>query len=290
MRDDWDNLKTVLLLVRHGSLSRAARELGVSYTTVARRVDAAEASFGARLFDRLPGGYRPTDAGREAARHAETMEAAEHALRRDLGGRDRDLSGPFTITAPELLIVSHLCGVIDAFLDAHPQIELTVRATNALLSLDRREADLAIRVSNDPGNALVGRRLARQQTASFAAPALAARIEADPAARIDWIGLPDWSAPPRASLTHYPNARIRLRLDDMISIVAAAEAGLGVARMPMFVGRGAPGLVQVPVLPPQDYADIWALSHRGLSRSAKVRVFKDMLAAHFRAHAAAFIA
>ncbi|PWE29913.1 LysR family transcriptional regulator [Maritimibacter sp. 55A14] len=290
MREDWDNLRSVLHLVREGSLAGAARVLGVSYTTVARRVEAAEVSLGTRLFNRLPGGYAPTAAGREAARHAETMEAAQFALRRNLGGRERELVGPFTVTAPELLIATHLCHVIEAFIAEHPQIELTVRAAGEVLDLNRREADLAIRVSNDPGDALVGQRLTRQQTASFAAPGIAARIRDDPEAMIDWIGLPDWREPPRASLDAYPHARIRLRFDDMPGIIAAAQAGLGVARMPVFIGRSMAGLVPVPILPPQPYADIWLLSHRDMKASAKVRAFKEVLLPFFRSHAADFVA
>ena len=289
MRGDWDNLRTVMLVVRLGSQAAAARALGVDVTTVSRRISAAERSLGARLFDRLPGGYAPTGAGHEAAQRAEAMEAEETALRRRLAGRDAMLRGPLVVTAPQLLIASHLCHMIDAFLDRHPEVELTVRATNELLDLTGREADLAIRISDDPGDTLVGRRLSGQQTASFAAPELAARISEDPDAAIDWIGFTHWTGPPKASLRAYPNARVKLRFDDMSAVLGAAQAGLGVARMPLFLGRSSPGLVQVPVLAPQRYQDIWALTHRDLRDAGRVRAFREALVEFFRRHRRDFL-
>ncbi len=290
MSDDWDNLRAVLHVVRAGSLGAAAQVLGVNYTTVSRRIAAAERSLGARLFDRRQSGYVPTAAGQEAARHAERMEAEEIAMRRALSGRDDRLAGPLTITASELLIAIHLCRVIDRFLTDHPQVELTVRSTNEVLDLTNHEADLAVRISADPGDTLVGRRLTGQHTASFASADLAARMAAEPARRIDWIGFTYWKSPPVASLKRYGNARIRLQFDDMNAVVGATQAGLGVARMPMFLGRATPGLVQVPMLPPQRYHDIWALSHRDLKDAAKVRAFRDALVQYFKENAAAFSA
>ncbi|WP_093968618.1 LysR family transcriptional regulator [Actibacterium lipolyticum] len=289
MREDWDNLRTVLQLVRHGSLAGAAKALGVSYTTVSRRVAAAEESFGTPLFERLQAGYAPTEAGRSAARHAEQMEQAELALRRELAARDTALTGPLVITAPQLLIASHLCHVIDAFLEKHPGVELTIRATNELLDLNNREADLAIRISDTPGDDLVGRRLARQHTASFASPDYASKLQDNPGDMIDWLGFTFWQDPPKAAMALNPNQRVRMRFDDMSALIGAAQAGLGVARMPMFVGRAAGGLMQVPILPPQQYHDIWVLSHRDLKDAAKLRAFKDMLVPYFAAHKDDFV-
>jgi DNA-binding transcriptional LysR family regulator len=288
MRDDWDNLRTVLHVVRLGSIAAAARALEVNTTTITRRIGSAEEGLGTRLFDRTPLGYVPTDAGREAAVHAEAMESHEFTLRRTLAGRDAALSGPMTITAPQLLIATHLCHVIDQFLELHPLIDLTVLSTNDVLDLANREADLAIRISDNPGDDLIGRRLTGQQTASFATPALARALEEDPSMRIDWIGFTFWDGPPKASLAAWPNARVKLRFDDMTAVVGAAQAGLGVARMAMFLGRATPGLVQVPLLPPQKYQDIWVLTHRDLKDAAKIRAFKDLLVSWFKSHAGDF--
>ena len=286
---NWDDLRTVLALVRHRTLAGAGSSLGLNYTTVARRVSRAEAALGAVLFDRLADGYVPTEAGLAVARNAERMEKAEFDLTREVAAKDETLAGQLVITAPQLLIGPYLAPVISEFSDAQPEVELVVRATNELLDLTRREADLAIRISRDPGDELMGLRLAEQQTASFAAPELATQIEKTPEMRIPWISFVTMETPPKASLETHPNAYIRMRFDDVVPVIGAAREGLGVARLPMFIGRREPGLVQVPLLSPQPYADIWLVGHRDVWRAAKPRAFRKMLVPSFRAKRADFL-
>ena len=282
MRDDWNNLKTVLFMVRHGSLAKAAMALGVSHTTVSRRIADAEAQLGAVLFERLPSGFEPTGAGHEVAARAADMERAVFELERRVD-RQEDFEGRLVITAPPLLVSAHLCEVIEAFVAQFPRVELSLLASNDLLNLNANEADLAIRISRNPGEALVGQRLARQETAAFASASVAATLGDAP---VNWLGMTHWTSPPLKAVMP---GQIKLRFDDMVALVGAAKAGLGVGRMPAFVGRAA-GLVQVPVLAPQPYADIWALSHRALKSAPKVRAFRALLVPYFRAHASDFLA
>lgn len=287
MRNDWDDLRTILFMVRHGSLSSAAEALGVNYTTVSRRIAHAEERYGARLFDRLPQGYVATDAGHEAAIFAEQMENSEAEFRRKVEGRDAQLSGTLKVTAPQLLIGSHLSSVLDEFLKKHPQVNLSIRASNDVLNLNRREADLAIRISDTPGDSLMGRRLTGQKTASFCTPEVHERIMADPERRVDWLGFSFWKNVPLGSLEEYPNGRIRLEFDDMTALLGAAKAGLGVARLPLFLGHSS-GLMLAPYLPPQQYSDIWMVAHKDLWANAKVVAFKELLVAFFRENRAQF--
>lgn len=289
MDANWDDLKTVLAVVRLKTLAAAGHALGVNYTTIARRVTRAETALGVLLFERLADGYVPTPQGEDVARYAAEMEERAHALMRHLSGQARLLPGPLTITAPQLLISTLLAPMIDDFLTLHPDIDLTVRATNDLLDLSRREADLAIRISSEPGDSLTGLRLTHQYSASFAAPELARRIQDSPKGQIDWVLHSSADAPPKASLEQYPNARVRIRFDDMVAIIGAAQAGLGVARLPLFLGRHSGGLVQVPVLPPQPYPDIWVVAHRDVWKSARVAAFKSALVTFFKANRHRFV-
>lgn len=290
MELNWDDLRTVLAMVRGGSLAAAGAELGVNYTTVARRIRRAEAALEQTLFERLADGYSPTGFGRLVAEHAEGMERESLALQRKLSGAERVLSGPMTITAPQLLIASFLSPVIDRFVTAYPDVDLHIRATNALLDLSRREADLAIRISRDPGDDLTGLRLLEQDSASFAAPQIAERIAEDRAAPIDWIVYEAYPDLPKGCDPAYTNMRVRLRLDDMVAMIGAAQAGLGVVRVPLFLGRTTPGLVQVPVLPPQPYPEIWVVGHSDVWPSAKLKAFRDILVAHCKTERALFVA
>lgn len=286
----WDDLRTVLALVRHGSLAGAGGALGVNYTTVARRIRRAEDALGLPLFERLADGYTPTEMAHLIAEHAAQMEQAEHALMRRMKGAETQLSGPLVITASQLLIANFLTPVLDQFTATYPAVELRILATNDLLDLSRREADLAVRISRTPGDELTGLRLLSQDTASFASPDWAARIAQDPHAMIDWVVYDATPDVPKGISPDYPNTQVRFRFDDMVALIGAAQAGLGVLRMPMFLGRTISGLEQVPVLPPRSYPDIWVVGHPDVWPSAKARAFREVLVAHCKANRALFVA
>ncbi len=284
----WDDLRTVLMLVRHQTLAGAGAALSINYTTVARRIRRVETGLGHLLFERSADGYRPTEAARIVASHAENMETSEFDLRRKLQGINPELSGCLTITAPQLLISHFLAPVLDQFDRAFPQIELRILATNDILDLTRLEADLAIRISRNPGDMLKGLRLLKQENASFAAPGMAAQIQSDPKAMIDWIVYDAIPNVPQGIDPTYPNNRVRFRFDDMVAMLGAAQAGLGVVRVPMFLGRAVAGLVEVPVLPPQPYSDVWVVGHPDVWPSEKARAFREVLIAYCKQHRANF--
>lgn len=285
----WDDLKTVLAVVRHGTLAGAGQVLGVNYTTVARRVARAEAALDQILFERLPEGYRPTAAAQLIVEHAAQMEHSSDRLLRQLSGQDQRLTGPLVVTAPQLLIAHCMAPALQQFCQSHAEIQLRLRASNALLDLDRREADIAIRISNSPGDSLKGLRLAGQHTAGFASPEYAAQMMAEPDRPIDWLIYEGHGKLPEYVRKTSKNSRIHMMFDDMVAMAWAAKSGLGVIRTPIFVGR-AFGLVQVPVLPPEPYLDIWIVAHPDVWSSAKVQVFRDVVVPFFKMKRAQFVA
>jgi len=288
MNLDWEDMKTVLHLVRGESLAKAAATLGVNYTTVSRRISRVEQSLDMQLFQRLPAGYLATDEGRKVAETAEGMEQCMTGFIRKQSADEKKLTGALRITAPQLLVASHLANVLRELRIEHPGIEPEVLATTELLDLNKPEADIAIRISNDPGDALVGKRLARQHSASYAVRRLAKEIAYNANMSIDWIGMSHWKAPPKASLKEYPNARIAYRFDDMTAVLGAAIAGLGIVKLPIFLGDSTESLVRVPVLPPEPYLDIWALTHKDMRNAPKVLAFKNVLFPYFKKHQADF--
>ena len=289
MKLNWDDMRTVLALVRGGTLAEAARELDVAYTTVARRVARAEAALGTSLFQRQADGYIALPQAQELAEAALRMEAEEHQVLRRIAGQDEALEGPLTVTAPQLLIQTHLAPLLAEFSRAYPAIDLVVRASNDLLNLRKREADIAIRISRDPGDSLVGRRLTDQRSGCFATPMIAAQARSDPAAPLDWVLYAFHKTPPKPALATFPNIKIRGRFDDMGVMVAAAQSGMGALRMPLFLGRAMPGLVPLELVPTQAYAPIWILSHRDLRSVARVTAFKSMVEPWFRSHSSLFV-
>jgi DNA-binding transcriptional LysR family regulator len=284
---DWGDLKTVLALLRHGSLAAAGQALGVNYTTVARRIARAEQALDQTLFERLADGYHPTEAAQLIGEHAARMEAEADAMMRQLSGQDSRLRGPLVITAPQLLIAHVLAPVLQDFAKAYPDIELHLRASNDLLDLNRREADLAIRISRAPGDSLMGRRLTAQKSAAFAAQSYVEAMAKAPEAPIDWLVYEAMAELPAAVKARSPQSRIAMVFDDMVAMAGAAQAGLGVVRMPLFLGR-ALGLQPLDLMPAQPYADIWVVAHADLWPSAKVTAFRQMLVPFFKAQGARF--
>ncbi len=270
MRLNWNDLKFILETVRQNGTSGAARALGVSHATVARRIFAAEKVLGARLFDRFPGGYKPTEAGTDAARAAEQMEQTEAALSRSVGARDLSISGKLVITAPILLIDRYLTSIISDFRIEYPQVDLTALGGNDPLDLARREADIAVRFSNDPAPTLFGSKVARQKAGVYASAEFAANDSDGP---LDWIRFAQWPGPPEQVRNARPVLNAVLTVDDMVAAIAAVRAGLGATRMPCFLGETDPLLARVRGIDLFDYPDIWVLTHSDLRQTPRIRAF-----------------
>lgn len=278
---DWNDLRTVLAVARARGASEAARALGVHPSTVFRRLNALEASLGARLFNRLPEGYVATPAGEEACALAERMEADIAVLDRRLAGRDLRPSGTVRVTTTDTL-VGLLTPQFAAFRQAHPEIELHVVVANRFFDLTRHDADVALRPTTDPPEGLVGRRLATIATAIYGARGyLATHGGTDDLSQHDWIA-------PDESLAHLgaarwlrravPRAGGGCRVNSLMAALEAARAGLGLAALPCYLADGEPSLARVrPPLAELDSA-LWILTHEDLRHVARVRAFLDAMA------------
>lgn len=279
---NWDDLKFVLETARHEGTSGAARALGVNHATVARRISAAEATLGARLFERLPSGYVPTEAGWEAVRAAEAMQDLERGLSRQIAARDTTIRGALKVTAPELLIARVLSPILADFIAEHPDVGLSLVATNETVNLAQRDADVAIRFAKSPPETLVGVRLFEQRGAVYANHALLAG-DAGGAAALDWIRFAHWPGPPDAIKAVRPNLHTRLTVDDMAAAVGAVRAGIGATRMACFLGDSDPALARVPGLPLFPQAPLWVLTHSDLRQVPRVRVFTRFVTQRLKA-------
>lgn len=272
---EWDGARLMLEVVRHGGLSRAARQLGVSHTTVSRQISALEKRLGVRLFDRRPEGVVPTPAGKEFAAAAGRMEAEYAGARLALSGLDQNLEGKLTVTAPSLLISHFLAPVLVAFSTKYPEIELLLNASHLPLDLSRGEADVALRATNTPPENLFGRKLLIQRRMVYASRALVLSMEQvgkrlQKGQDLPWIGFEDWTD---ETLQNLGGGRIVVRFDNMSVALDAAVAGMGVVLMPCFLGDANDGLVRVDGFDVQPYLDFWILTHPDLKDVARVRTF-----------------
>lgn len=285
---NWEDYRAVLHLVREKSLGGAARKLGCNYTTIARRIARAENALNQELFEKLPSGYTATELAYKIAEQAEKMEEASNQFLRYASSLEGELSGSLTITSPQLLVAYYLSPVLKEFSHKHPNVEVKIKATNELLNLNQREADLAIRITNKPDENLVGQRLTEQRTSIFATDEIAKNIENDPDMPLNWIWFEHWDNVPEKALQSRSVPNPKYIFDDMSAVIGAAQAGLGIVRLPLFLGRHTPGLRQVNLIEPQPYVDIWSLSHADMKNAPKVRAFKDILFPFFKSKRSEF--
>lgn len=280
---DWDVFRYVLAIQRHGGLSGAARELGVTHATVSRQLARAEEMLGAKLFDRMPSGLTATAAGRAALARAEAAEAELIAL--DLSLMDQD-KGALRITVPPLMMRAHLASDIRDFNEAYPGIELMIRADNRVFNLHRREADIAIRVSRKPAESLWGRKVADQQAGYFVSNSFLARHgpALDRKVALPVISFDRWSEPiPKDVAANFPHAYVAASCDDMMAGLELVKAGLGLTRVPFFIARHEPDLVLLDALPITGYGPVWLLTHPDLRRTPIVQLAMRFLSDRFKA-------
>ena len=147
---DWDLYRFLLAVAQHGGVLKAARPLGVSQPTVGRKIKELEDQLGVQLFDRTPSGFRLTERGEEVVARAEAIAHQIDAAWHEVQGADMKLEGPVYVTLTEAMAQTILLPALTRFRRIYPGIELQLRISNRKLDLNRREADIAIRVG-DPG-------------------------------------------------------------------------------------------------------------------------------------------
>jgi DNA-binding transcriptional LysR family regulator len=280
-RIGWEDLRLVRAVGDAGTLTGAARRLGVDHSTAFRRLGALEQRLGVRLFERARDGYAPTPAGEVTLAAAERILGDLGELERRIAGEDLRPSGTVRVTTTDTLL-DILAPCFAAFRMAHPEITVEVVATNAFFTLTRRDADVALRPAASAPEGLVGRRIATLATAVYGAPDYLARHpdRSDLHAH-DWIA-PDESLGHLGSTKWIQSAvlpeRVVHRANSLLALRAAARAGIGVAALPCYLADPDPALRRVhPPLLEMESA-LWLLTHPDLRRVARIRALPDFLA------------
>ena len=278
---DWDDLRTFLAVARTGSLTEAARSLGVSYSTVSRRLAGLEEGLGARLFDRDSAGYAPTPVGAEMLESARRMETEFEALSRRVRGQDARLSGRVRVATTDALATSFM-PELAAFSRRFPDIEVDLLSTPEPAELAMRETEVALLVTARPPASLVGRRLAKLPSALYAARSYLEEHPAglEPSAHV-WVGWEDGMAhipAARWMREQVPHARVACRVSTGTALLAALQAGIGVGHLLCFLADEDPGLARLRPPEPALETGLWLLTHQDLRTTGRVRVFLDSMA------------
>ncbi len=277
---DWNDLNLVLAICRSGTLSGAAKALRINYTTVFRRINAIEKKLAVRLFDRQPTGYSMTESGELIKRSAERIDEEVMALSRELLGKDLRLVGTIRITAPEGVAMRLLAPHLAAFCSQHPGITMELIATSSPLRLSQREADIAVRITNNPPDSYIGREVCKCRFGIYAAPGY---LQKNPGLSLDehsWVMSEDsidFSPFPAWKKKFHPKSRLVFSSNNMIVVIDAAKRGLGVTPLPCFLGDSEPELVRTSDTSDELTLGLWVLIHPDLRNTARVKALMTYL-------------
>jgi DNA-binding transcriptional LysR family regulator len=291
---EWELYRSLLGVLRAGSLSGAARVLGVAQPTVGRHVAALEAALGLVLFTRSQTGLLPTEAALSLRTHAEAMESTAAALERAAASYGDGVRGVVRVTASEMIAVEVLPPVLAALRARHPALDVELALSNSVQNLLQREADIAVRMVRPTQEQLVARRVGTIGIGLHAHRDYLAR-HGTPAGLDDLAGHTligyDRGAPfIHAAMRRWPQLapkRFSLRTDSDVAQLALIRAGAGIGMCQVALARRDPALVR---LLPAEFSlplETWVTMHEDLRDSPRCRVTFDALAEALAVHAAA---
>jgi DNA-binding transcriptional LysR family regulator len=284
---DWDDVRFFLAVAKTGSFSAAATQLNTKQTTVGRRIQALERRLGAKLFDRHRHGMEVTPAARGVLVQAESMLSNATSIERHLAGLDREMAGIVRIAATEGIAANWLVGRLGQLRSAHPDIVVQVIASDQVLDLATRQADLAIRFFRPTSNQLVAARVGQVNFSIFAAPSyvdrygLPQRIDdlrdhhiVDHTTLHNLAAMKPWSEIVERSTS------VVLRTNSSYAAVEAVKVGYGLSVFPDYVAKSA-NLLAAPI-DLKIVRDIWLVSHEETNKGARIRTVIDYVREQFR--------
>jgi len=280
----WELYRTFLEVFRDGSLSGAARRLGLTQPTAGRHIDALEVALGLTLFTRSQRGLLPTPAAIELLPHVEAMASAQAAFLRVASGESREERGAVRITTSVVMGCEVLPAILASFCAEHPGIVPELVLSNRLVDLLRRDADIAVRMLRPKQEALVARRIGDVGIGLYAHKDYAARFglpaTVEELLHHRFIGF-DRDETAFRSVEDTPNwlerSHFGFRTDDDLAQLAALRAGIGIGGCQKPIAKREPLLLPVLAEHVDLKMDIWVAMHESLRTTRRVRMLFDHL-------------
>ena len=284
-RIDWGSLKDFVVVAEAGSLSSAARRLGVSQPTVGRRIDQLEKQLNAALFSRTPRGLVLTETGEQILERARRVEEEALAIERMAAGANQQLEGTVRISLTEDLGTWWLPDKLAKFHAQYPALRIEANLNNRMVNLVRREADIAIRLSRPQQPDLIARKVAVLAYGLYASHTYLAR-HGEPSGWRDLrhhyhVGFEHAIAdmPAIERMERFFGAdRIRHRSNNYPAQLEATAAGLGIGAHCRFQANRDERIQRVLRDVADHRRDVWLLTHTDMRRSARIRAVYDFLA------------
>lgn len=281
---DWNDLRSFLAVMRAGRLTVAAQAMGIDHTTLGRQVARLEEVLQTRLFERRPMGYVPTPAAERLLADAEAMETLVIGLRARMTDQVHGLTGAVRIGAPEGFGTSFLAPRIGYLALTHPGLEIELIANPRVVSLSKREADIAVTNYCPEEGRLHAVKLTDYELGIYASreyllshPAIRDRADLVDHTFIGYIGdlLPTSAHAylPEVGRTISP----RLRISNILTQRAVTEGGAGICVLPHFMCANRPELVRLLGEEIRIVREFWLIIHSDMRDLARVRTAVDFI-------------
>jgi len=279
------DLSLILALVRGRSLARASGLLKVDVSTVFRSVRRLEAALGRELFEKSRAGYLPTSLAQSLAEQAERAEQALEAACVSIEQGGEVISGTVRLTCTDSVLHALLLPALARFMPAYPALSLELSTSNDFANLNRRDADIALRLTDSPPEHLVGRRLGAVSYRVCASPGYLSAVAVEDLDRLAWIA-PDDFLPDHPSVSwrrqRFPGVLPSYRCNSMLSVAELTRAGLGIAVLPDFMLGEPQGLQPLAEVPSSYDTALWLLTRPDCRALRSVVALFDELARTIR--------
>lgn len=265
---NWNDLRVFLAVEQAGSIRGAARQIGKTHATVSRHIQSFQQSLGKSAIERRREGQCLTEFGDRILPLAKQIEKIVAEIDRLAYAEDTGLAGTVKLSLSESLYIALLHQPIDEFMQRYPMIDVEIKATDDLVKLTFREADVIIRITANPPNEAYGRKLANSPLAIYTS----AEYQKNRPKIDRWIAL-EYEP---ARLPVIP-ARVVAHVDTLALAAKMIGMGRGIGLLPCYIGDSDTKLIRLDEATPIPDMEIWVLTHNDLRSNPRVRVFMDHL-------------
>lgn len=286
----WDDFKIVLAIGTTASLIGAAKQTGLSHTTVFRRLVDIEEKLGAKLFWRNREGYSPTEIGELILESGSKLEAEIDSCLRKVNGQDAVVQGTIRVTTTDTLLNGLIAPLLSQFMKLHPNLTIELITTNKLIDLTRRDADIAIRPASELHSNIVGRKVGQieQRIYTHRDNPLPENLLSEgismigPDSEMLYSSLEQWFIKQDLSQNCF------LRTNSILNDYHLLRTGYGYAVLPCYLGDSDSALKPVSNIIDELTSTLWISTHPDLRQTLKIKVFitymAEQIAAALRSH------
>ena len=280
----WDNLRYLLAIAEEGTLTEAAKRLGVSHTTVQRRIATFEVELGTPLLSKSVSGYQLTVAGQSMVRQARDIQIALEAQTREISAASSTLTGTVKITSTDTISFFLLPDILKALNTKYPDLDIHLHMMNRMSDIQKLEADVAIRTGREPPEQLIGRKIGSLGFKVCASKDYVAehRLAAFPVTDFNYHAIvldADYDGVPfarwfRSQLSE--SAHIST-VNGFLAAWRLCKAGMGITLLPEYLVNDSDELVELTSTELPEPNDLWILGHSDFRDTERVRVVRHFL-------------